>query len=270
MIELEYNKISNRVYSELEGHCHSFYEIYYFISGDARLMVEGKIYNLTPHTLFLLAPNVYHGIDIVSRADYIRHILYLNPQDILPERMHLLTEVAPDHKKYPNANIVYEHTEDFHLEQFYHNMKQLENVSPELRTSLQPIYAEALLAQINLLCRTLKPSTFIDRTPEKITDIVNYLNLHLTETHSLDSIASHFFISKNYLNKTFKQYFDKTVIDYIRYKRVILAKQYIQSGESAMNAALQAGFSDYSSFYRSYVKYEGQSPRKDIGKNHSE
>lgn len=264
MIELEYNKISNRVYSELDGHCHSFYEIYYFISGNARLMVEGKLYNLTPHSLFLLAPNVYHGIDIRSRADYIRHILYITPQDLLPERRHLLTDVAPDHKKNPHLSIVYEHTEAFHLEEFYRNIKQLETAPPNLRQSLEQVYAEALLAQVNLLCRTLKPSTFVSRTPDKISEIIDYLNLHLTEPHTLDSIAAHFYISKNYLNKTFKKYFDKTVIEYIRYKRVILAKQYLQNGESAIDAALQSGFSDYSTFYRSYVKYEGDSPRHTI------
>ena len=264
MIELEYKKISNNVYSELDCHCHSFYEIYYFISGNARLMVEGKLYKLTPHSLFLLAPNVYHGIEILSREDYVRHILYLTPQDLLPERRHLLTDVAPDHKKNPSANIVYEHTENFHLEQFYYNLKQVEHFVPKLRQSLEQVYTEALLAQINLLCRTLKPSSFISRTPDKITEIIDYINLHLTEPQSLDSIASHFYISKNYLNNTFKKYFDKTVIDYIRYKRVILAKQLLQSGESAIDAALQSGFSDYSTFYRSYMKYEGVSPRRTL------
>jgi AraC-like DNA-binding protein len=38
----------------------------------------------------------------------------------------------------------------------------------------------------------------------------------------------------------------------------------MQKGASAMDAALQCGFTDYSSFYRAYVKYAGTSPRSDM------
>ena len=264
MIILEYQKNSNRIYSEFEGHCHSEYEIFYFISGDAELMVEGKIYKLTPHSLFILPPNTMHGIQVNSRMDYIRHVLFMTPQDIIPERMYLLTGLIPDRRKAPGQEIFFEHIERFHMEQFFHHLKLLHTQPEDFQAKIEPIYTEALLAQLNLICRTLKPAIVVNRTPEKIIEVINYLNLHLTEPHTLDSIASHFFISKNYLNKSFNQYLGKTVIEYIRHKRIILAKQYIHAGESAMNAALQAGFSDYSSFYRAYVKYEGASPRRDM------
>ena len=99
---IEYRKKDKRIYSQIEGHCHSVYEIYYFISGNAEIMVEGKIYPLAPHTLFLIAPGVMHGIQVNSRADYVRDVLYVSPDHLLPERRHLLTGLMPTHKKKAN------------------------------------------------------------------------------------------------------------------------------------------------------------------------
>lgn len=249
----------------MNGHCHTVYEIYYFISGDADIMVEGQIYPLSPHTLFIIAPNVLHGIRVNSRADYVRDVLFMRPEHLLPERRHILTGILPSHKKKPTTELLYEHTEDFHLDDFFLNIRKLDDQPPEVKELLSPIFLEALLAQIYLLSHALKPATFINQMPDKIIEIITYLNAHLTEQQTLDDIASHFFISKNYLNVSFKKYLGTTVMDYVRYKRITLARQAIQAGSSAMDAALQCGFTDYSSFFRAYKKYIGMSPRSNMG-----
>lgn len=261
MSHLEYQKKSNRIYSEMECHFHSVYEIYYFVSGDADIMVEGKIYNLTPHSLLVLAPNVWHGIRVNSRADYVRYCLFIEPDDIIPERMHLLTEILPEYIKNSSQELLYRNTEAFRLEHFFYNLKQLESQSEETKRALEPIFLEALVAQLYLLSNTLRPSTS-HKAPSKVDEIINYINAHLTEPLTLDIVANHFFISKNNLNRTFKNVVGTTVIEYIRMKRVVLARQYIQDGESATNAALHVGFSDYSSFYRAYTKFLKVSPSK--------
>ena len=261
---LEYHKKDKKVYSEIDGHFHSVYEIYYFICGDADIMVEGKIYPLKPHTLFLIRPGVLHGIRVNSRADYVRNVLYLSPDNLMPERRQLLTDIMPSHKKKPSLEVLYEHTEAFHLDDFFYHIHQLDEQPREIQEMLSPIFLEALLAQIHILGRALKPATFIDAMPDKMLEIINFVDGHLTEPQTLESISSHFFISKNYLNANFKKYLGTTAMDYVRNKRVILARQAMQKGASAMDAALQSGFTDYSSFYRAYVKYAGTSPRADM------
>lgn len=263
-IVLEYHKINNRIYSQLEGHCHTVYEIYYFISGDADIMVEGKMYHLTPHTLFIIAPNVLHGIKVNSKADYVRNVLFISPEHLSLERRHLLTGIVPGHKKAGVSEILYENTESYHLDEFFYHINQLDSQPEDIREMLVPIFCEALLSQIYLLGHNLKPATFINQIPDKILEIIDFLNSNLTENQTLDEIADHFFISKNYLNSSFKKYFGTTVMDYIRYKRIILAKQAMQAGESATVAAMQSGFTDYSSFYRAFIKYAGTSPRTNI------
>ena len=261
---MEYHKINNRIYSQLDGHCHTVYEIYYFISGDADIMVEGKMYPLSPHTLFLIAPNVLHGIRVNSKADYIRNVLFLSPDHLPLERRHLLTDLLPSPKKSHSSEILYENTESYHLDDFFYYIHQLRDQPEDIREMLTPVFCEALLSQIHLLAHELKPATLINQMPEKIMEIIKFLDGNIAEVHTLDEVADHFFISKNYLNASFKKYLGTTVMEYIRYKRIILAKEAIQGGATAMDAALQSGFTDYSSFYRAFVKYAGTSPRSNI------
>lgn len=265
MAVLEYHKKSNRIFSEIECHCHSVFEVYYFINGDCDIIIEGNLYKLAPHTLILLAPGVLHGIQVNSEKDYIRDVIYIAHTDVIPERLHLLKGVAPDIRKVHNKAFIFENAESFNLSSFYYNLKQLEDQPSEIKDAMEPIFIEALVAQINLVARTLKPYDKDIVSNSKVSEIIDYINLNLSDPLSLDLISSHFFISKNYLNKLFNQYLGTTVIEYIRYKRVVLAKQYmIQNKESAIDAALRVGFTDYSSFYRSYVKYIKSSPREDM------
>lgn len=263
---IEYQKKSNRVFSELRCHFHSVYEIYYFISGDCEILVDSVRYKLTPHSLMLIAPNIYHGIQVNTSDDYVRTCLYLRGDELIPERKYLLDSVMHKHTRNLGRDIYYEHTEDYHLDELFLNIKELDNRSPEMRKMLEPIYTEALLAQIYLLSNELHPSNENYGVSEKINDIQNYINAHITEELSLDDIANNFFVSKNYLNKSFKNITGITVMEFVRLKRVLLAKGLMLNGTPAIEAALQVGFTDYSSFYRSYVKYLYTGPREDIQK----
>lgn len=263
---IEYRKKTNRIFSELQCHFHTVYEIYYFISGDCEILVDSVKYKLTPHSLMLIAPNVLHGIQVNSNADYERTCLYLRGDELLPERQYLLESVMHKHSRHFGSDVYYENTESYHLDELFLNLKNLETQSEEMKALLEPIYTEALMAKIYTLCNEQRPSTENHTMPSKISDVANYITSHITENLNLDDIANNFFISKNYLNKTFKQVTGVTVMDFVRLKRVLLAKSLMQKGAQAIDAALQVGFADYSSFYRAYVKYMYNGPREDLKK----
>jgi AraC-like DNA-binding protein len=51
-----------------------------------------------------------------------------------------------------------------------------------------------------------------------------------------------------------------TVTQYIRIKRLVMARQEILKGCTADEAAYKAGFNDYSNFYRAYKAFFGIVP----------
>lgn len=62
------------------------------------------------------------------------------------------------------------------------------------------------------------------------------------------------------MNKVFRKATGTTVFDYLLHKRITAAQQLLITGYSAQEAASQAGFGDYSSFYRAYTRINGHSP----------
>ena len=60
--------------------------------------------------------------------------------------------------------------------------------------------------------------------------------------------------------RLFKAQTGETVHAYIRQKRLLYAARLIREGEPANRAASEAGFTDYSAFYRAFRQSFGVSP----------
>ncbi|MDR2758348.1 MAG: AraC family transcriptional regulator [Spirochaetaceae bacterium] len=79
---------------------------------------------------------------------------------------------------------------------------------------------------------------------EQIQRILSYLNSNLCKPISLDQLVQKFYISKNHLNVIFRKETGTTVNQYIRIKRLVLARQEILKGSTAEEAAYKVGFND--------------------------
>ncbi|PXV86267.1 AraC-like DNA-binding protein [Lachnotalea glycerini] len=244
-------------------HCHNYYEVYYFIDGDADYMVEERGYRLTPHSLLLLSPNVFHGIRVNSIKPYKRFALHFYPELLSIDRRHLLLSAFPSMGKYSGNEVFYQNCEQYRIFSFLQSLVECSTLDLKLQQTILPIYMEALLSQIMVMSLSKTAATADYSASKTITDIITYLNEHLTEPFHLDDISKHFFVSKHHLNKVFRQATGTTIYDYLLYKRIIYAQQLLIDGANATQAALNAGFKDYSSFYRAYTKFLGHSPVKD-------
>ena len=89
---------------------------------------------------------------------------------------------------------------------------------------------------------------------------MRYLNEHLTERIVLEDLAQRFFVTKYYICRTFRTMHGVTIWQYLMEKRVYLARQLIEKGRTATSAAMEAGFCDYSSFYRAHLRVCGAPP----------
>ena len=99
-----------------------------------------------------------------------------------------------------------------------------------------------------------------------INDITAYIDKNFTETLKLSTLADKFEVSSSYLSHHFKAHTGLSISRYIRLKRLGLAKKYYESGLPLTEAAMNAGFADYSVFYKAYRNEFGTSPTKDFAK----
>ena len=68
--------------------------------------------------------------------------------------------------------------------------------------------------------------------------------------------------------RRFRQETGYSVHGYLTEKRLLLAQQLLVRGCTPAEAAVQAGYQDYSTFSRAYKKQFGRSPSADAEKEH--
>lgn len=82
----------------------------------------------------------------------------------------------------------------------------------------------------------------------------------LCEEITVERLAEHFFLSASQFTRLFKEATGAAPWAYITAKRLVRARELLQSGESAKRAAEVCGFNDYSVSYKAYVKHFGEKP----------
>lgn len=85
--------------------------------------------------------------------------------------------------------------------------------------------------------------------------VEQYIHKNLSESITLDLLAQELYLNKSYISRTFHKVTGMTIGEYIVRKRLLFAQQLLQKGETLADASKAAGFGDYSSFYRAYVKH---------------
>lgn len=257
---------SRNMTTEYDLHCHSFYEVYFFVEGDADYLVEGTCYKPEPGSLLLFSPNAFHGIKINSCAPYKRYALHFDPKLLLQERRSFLMRGLPEGNKEGWGTIYYrkEDTEKYDLPVYLRALRECAALDETEKKQMIPLCVEAILSRILLLREEGKEMAVCEQK-DTITEILYYLNAHLQDNVTLDELAKRFFISKHHLNKVFRKRTGTTVMDYLQRKRISSAQQMLFLGGHAKEVAAKCGFGEYSSFYRAYVRVTGHEPSKDRG-----
>ena len=92
--------------------------------------------------------------------------------------------------------------------------------------------------------------------------IISYIQEHYMEPLTVDSISERFYISKYHLMREFKRYTGSTIHTFLLNERIARAQAMISHGMNAGEASNTVGFSDYSLFYRAFVKITGMTPKE--------
>ena len=243
-------------------HCHDRYEIFFFGEGDAKYVVEEKNYTLEPGDIIIIRKHEMHRIYHNSNTRYRRFILMVAPEFFAEynckdyEAQFLRPAVGTDNK------IAAELVRSSGLyDAFLKYKKYSEDFTID---SNSPVLIAAIIEILYLINKITRFAT-ADFTSGPVKDVLLYLNNSYTEDITLDFLADKFYLSKYYLCRVFHKATGLTINEYIRRKRLVLVHELREEGKSLTEAAFAAGFHDYSSFYRAYIKEYDVSPRNDSG-----
>ena len=89
-----------------------------------------------------------------------------------------------------------------------------------------------------------------------------YIKEHLSENLSAEKIAAFAGYSIFHFCRVFKEETGKSLMSYVREKRLELAENDIEKGEPTLDVALKYGFETQSGFSRAFAKQFGERPAK--------
>lgn len=250
-------------------HAHDYYEIFIHLEGGRNYCVDDRIYELNPNQLLIIPPLHMHGL-VCDRdlVDYERCYLYLSPEMIQKcdiDKMNLSGILDSSVKKNKTLSDLSESDAEL-CKKILRNIEQQTNSSSSKESKLQSnfeLYIN-IFRVLQIVCNNLSSGETIapqKTTENQIVKILHYINEHFTQNISVESISNEFHISESSLSHRFRAYVNKSVYEYILYKRIILAKELMYSNLSLTEIAYKCGFSDYSNFLRVFTKQTGISPK---------
>lgn len=238
-------------------HNHEHYEIYMFLEGDSKYVVEENTYSLEPDDIIVIRKHEMHRVYHNSSKCYRRYVLTIFPeffaQNQCPEYERCFTDFSMGTGNKISAELV-------RSSGLYNAFLRLEKYSDNFRNNQSPII-QATLIEILYLLNTITVFSAADVLKSPIKSVITYINNHYTENINLDELEKNFYISKYHLCRLFKHATGLTVHGYIISKRLIRACELRDEGVSLGDAASLAGFSSYSAFYRAYLHQYGFSPK---------
>lgn len=242
-------------------HIHDTYEIFCFLSGNAKYFVEGNLYPLKSGDILIMKKSEAHSLLIINPTPYERIVVNFN-SDAISENMRTKLVSFLDNRPLGINNRYSAYL--FKETNWLYYLKKIcscDDINKKM------VYLTVLLSELYERFPEIKTQ---EASKGEIMDIVKYINLNLSGELNLDTICDRFFISKSHINRKFKKLVGTTVWEYITTKRLMLAKEFLQNGVSPTDVYLKCGFKDYCTFFRAYKTKFGVSPKKDFVKNTSE
>ena len=247
--------------TQVEYHYHEFCKILLLLQGSGGYYVDGQRYLLQPGDIVLLDAHSIHRPELDSGVSYERIILYISPE-------YLQSQSTVD----CNLRSVFSGEKGHVLRLTGERKQKIFRIAAKLERDLdedafgREILSNAGLLQLLVEIGRNRENPETDRTSpvlprsERIVEILRYIDEHLSEDLDAEVLAKAFFISKYHMMRQFRRETGTTVHLYITQKRLVKARELMDSGMRATEACYRCGWRSYSSFTRAYGKHLGTTP----------
>ena len=248
----------------VEVHHHDFYEVYFLLAGEVAYWVEGRIIRLCPGDLLFINPMELHRpITDPDKPMCERFVLWVNKEYLeslstpqvslsncfdteLPNHTHQIRPASAERAVL--------------TAQMGELVRECYGKDYGSEISAQGIFLQ-LMVRLNRLARSQERQEEEQLSP-LVQGAMQYIGENLSSPLSLEEIAGKLFISKYHLSHAFSREVGVSVYRYIMLRRLMLARQQLSDGETAVQVCRSCGFSDYASFYRAFKSEYGISPRE--------
>ena len=247
----------------MDMHIHDCYEVYYSISGGKQFLIDNKFYSVAPGDLFIINQFESHRLSNVDHESHERIILNIHPNYVKALSSEI-TDLDGCFSRHPWA---FQHKISLNKEsqkRFLYHLDKLISAEGYGCDIIQRAAVLELLVMLNRLstCNAVDNIDPNYKLNHQVEEILAYINQNLSQQITMQTLAEHFYVSQSYLCRIFKKATGTTVGKYITARRITIARALLSEGCSVTEAYERSGFTDYSSFFKTFTRIVGISPKK--------
>ena len=252
-LQLNLNKTWNMSRLHFHDHC----ELLLPLTSPGNIFVNDQVYPLERGTLYLIGANTLHRT--IATGSHARYVLHISRKSLAE-----LSTPQTDFTHLSQASFRRAQQNTAEMEQVIELFQAVERNRNDGSFGSDIHQTVALLDLLLRVSPALNAATAGESIRNKdflrVAPILDYIRDNLSSPLTLDQISARFYLSKHYLCRIFKAATGFSVMEYIIYSRVLLARQLLQEGTSVQQAGERAGFSDNSHFIRTFGHLTGTSP----------
>ena len=265
IFKLEQTGVEMRYYTNEVGqyppHWHSAIELVYVLNGNAIMMIEGKKYPVVPGEFIVVDSNVMHEFRYERQSMMtVLHFSRNSMKNFVSELDRYVFHCARETMKKEQ------------LDAYFKICELLKELPPLSLT--QPIgykikgHSVAMEVFFELLTNFAEYDSDTERsekadTLERLDAITEYIELHHAQDISLEEIASHFYLSREYFSRFFKKNMGVTFTRYLNQVRLVHIYHDICNTQAGIiESAERHGFTNYKLFNKMFHEIYGCTPRE--------
>ena len=228
----------------------SDFDVLYTLSGKHNFLINGREYVCDPGDVLLLAPNTILSVRCDEPADqYYCHFT------MKVQNEHELTGVFEEHRLPQTCKglaAVYR--------ELFSREEQTEYFDTAAVRMIFKLFIIELLRE-NPNCKISFGSASKQEMPADLFDILYYIQDHLTESLTVESIAERAGFHPSYFSRYFKRYMGITPVRYINEHKMDLAKHFVSTTDKPIKEiAALLGYPDQFMFSKKFRERFGVSP----------
>ena len=264
--QLSRNLVSVGYYVNVEtrssiAHSHPYFEFILVRRGRCGYLSNGGRFTLRPDEMLLISPGTVHTMLCPEdSSSYERLILQVNT-DFMMEVMRDCGLGKRATTLPPLYTVCADAVCRWGLRELIERINSTASVTdPLLRGYLYRCQIGELMLTVEHIVRTSR-SVAPMASNALVTDVTAFIQEHFREPElNVASVAQQFYVSREHLSRVFKNYTSESISHYITDLRMQEFRYGLLMGKNILPACMESGFSDYSSFIKSFRKLYGITP----------
>lgn len=226
---------------------HPHHEMLYYLGGNAEFL--STEYHTRPQsgTLFVIPKEHFHNFRIGDEENYTRLTLAFGDKSLPPSAERLFSDIR-----------IITPSDELRALLDYMCARMIKDADSQ---NTPAFMQGAFLMMISLLSDGgVGEAPLANKGP--LIDCVRFIDKHFAEKLTMARLSAESRLSESALYQLFKKELGISPHKYIAERRLIEANKLISEGCPATTASSLSGFSDYSAFYKAYIKKFGVPPSR--------